>query len=117
MPANRYRYYTLCRPPMPGAVPAGFIDYDDFDERKFVPAIEKFAWGWVEYALPLSPQQEEMYELAHDDLVDAPRAAIFSNGQVIGYCKMTPEVAEKLNMIQDKCWFGIRQECAGGGTI
>lgn len=114
MASKTYRYFTLMRPPMPGGVPSGFMNFNDFGQREYVPAIERLAWGWVEYDHPLDEEQTSMYELAHDELEHAPKAAIFHNGEIIGYCRITHEVAERLNLIQTRCWFGIKHDPAGG---
>lgn len=115
MASKTYRYFTLMHPPMPGGVPSGFVNFNDFGQREYVPAIERPAWGWVEYDHPLDDEQISMYELVYDELEYAPKAAIFHNGKIIGYCRVTPEVAESLNLIQTRCWFGIKRDPAGGG--
>ena len=62
--AKTYRYYTLYRPPMLGAVPSGFCEVVYFDERRYCPQVGREAWGYVEYKQPLSPQEIVNYELA-----------------------------------------------------
>lgn len=70
---NRYRYYCIMRPPMIGGVPHSRTLQDAmcYDERRYIPEIDRAAWGWVEYAEPLTPQEVEDYELIrsmnHDD--------------------------------------------------
>lgn len=59
----RYRYYCLFRPPMPGAFPRGCVELEDFGDRRFVPEMDREAWGWVEYDHPLTKQQIDDYEL------------------------------------------------------
>lgn len=59
----KYRYYCLFRPPMLGAVPRGFVEMEDYGERKIVIEAACVAWGWVEYDHPLTKQQIDDYEL------------------------------------------------------
>ena len=59
----RYRYYCIFRPPMLGAVPRGFVEMEDFGERKRVEEIGWPSWGWVEYEQPLTETQVRDYEL------------------------------------------------------
>lgn len=65
-----YRYYCIMRPPMIGGVPHGGIlqAAECFAERRYVPEIERMAWGWLEYENPLTPT-----EIADYELVAAPR--------------------------------------------
>jgi hypothetical protein len=57
------RYYCITRPPAPGAIPAGAVDVHFFDERRYVPEIDRMAWGWAVYAEPLSGDDIHDYEL------------------------------------------------------
>ncbi|MEG0985022.1 MAG: hypothetical protein RSK76_01460 [Clostridia bacterium] len=60
-----YRYYTLYRPPMPGAVPKeGLKRAYGYDTRQLVIPINKWAWGYVEYDRPLSDKEISVYELS-----------------------------------------------------
>lgn len=65
-----YRYYCILRPPMISGIPIGRIlmDAESFDDRRYVPDIDRMAWGWVEYATPLTPA-----EISEYDLISAPR--------------------------------------------
>lgn len=60
-----YRYYCIMRPPMIGGVPHSRTLQDAmcFDKRRYIPEIDRMAWGWMEYAEPLTPQEVEDYEL------------------------------------------------------
>ena len=60
-----YRYYCIMRPPAPGAIPRLriFSDFKAFDERRYVPEIDRMAWGWVEYMEELTMQEIADYEL------------------------------------------------------
>lgn len=65
-----YRYYCIMRPPMLGGLPYGrvLMEAEGFGERRYVPEIDRMAWGWVEYAEPLTPMEISEYEL-----ISAPR--------------------------------------------
>ena len=61
-----YRYYATQRPVMPGSVPSGEnrpINVMNYDKREPVCAGAMLAWGYVEYAKPLTEQQMKSYEL------------------------------------------------------
>jgi len=60
---NRYVYYTLMRPPMPGAIPKGSIEVNDFGERTFITEIGRVAWGMAIYDRPLTEDEIWEYEL------------------------------------------------------
>lgn len=65
-----YRYYCIVRPPMIGGLPFGrtIQEVKCFDERRYIPEIDRMAWGWVEY------DQELSYAEIHDyELITAPR--------------------------------------------
>ena len=57
-------YYCLYHPPVPGAIPRGVSRIVAYDERKYIEEIGREAWGYLEYAKPLTPQQVIEYELA-----------------------------------------------------
>lgn len=64
-----YRYYCIMRPPMIGGIPhAKLCEAEAFTERRYIPEIERMAWGWVEYENPLAPAEINNYEL-----IAAPR--------------------------------------------
>lgn len=66
---NRYRYYCIMRPPMIGGIPHSRILQDAmcYEERCYIPEIDRMAWGWLEY------DQELSYEEIHDyELIAAP---------------------------------------------
>lgn len=59
-----FRYYCIMRPPMPGGVPhPGLLGAEVFTERRYVPEIDRLAWGWVEYVRELTPAEVSEYEL------------------------------------------------------
>lgn len=63
-----YKYYCVMRPPAPGAIPYGPRYTCEFTERRYIPEIERMAWGWLGYDSPLS-----MTEVAEYELIAAPR--------------------------------------------
>lgn len=67
-----YRYYTLYRPPAPGAVPSGFVNAQIWGSRPFVPEINRTAWGTVDYAQPLTQRQISDYELLPANMLQQP---------------------------------------------
>lgn len=62
-----HRYYSTNRPVSIGTYPrpAGneVLEILNFEQRRSVPEIGRQAWGWVEYASPLSASDAENYEL------------------------------------------------------
>jgi hypothetical protein len=57
-------YYATQRPPMMGAIPRGDLLYlDPYKARRYVPSIDRMAWGCVVYSRRLSPQEIADYEL------------------------------------------------------
>ena len=58
-----YRYYCIMRPPAPGAIPRGAALTNAYEERQYIPEIDRMAWGWVEYMNPLTPAEIADYEL------------------------------------------------------
>lgn len=72
------RYYCIKRPPMVGQLPLGkhedgkwlrlLTAMDAFDKRRYIPAIGRMAWGWVEYSAELTP-----HEIAEYGLIREPR--------------------------------------------
>lgn len=64
-----FKYYCILRPPMIGGIPHQMLrEAETFTERRYVPEIERMAWGWVEYENPLTPA-----EIADYELIAAPR--------------------------------------------
>lgn len=63
MNTQKYRYYCLNRPPMPGTVPRGMTNIVSMDDKPFVPEINRAAWGYVEYDYPLPEKAIRDYEL------------------------------------------------------
>lgn len=63
---GKYRYYSTQRPIMPGTYPGGEnqpVHIENFDERMSVEDGQLQAWGYLEYASPLSAKDRESYEL------------------------------------------------------
>lgn len=59
------RYYSTQRPVAPGAYPrqGGTEDITNFDGPTYCTEIGREAWGYIEYAEPLTKEQAEAYEL------------------------------------------------------
>lgn len=58
-----YRYYCPMRPPALGGIPSGTGVICYYGEQRYVDAIGCTAWGYVEYARPLTPKEVYDYEL------------------------------------------------------
>ena len=74
----RHRYYYLNRPPCYGCQPEGFIDREAWMPSKKLPegghwARGQWAFGWVDYAEPLTPKQIHDYELLAADAEEDER--------------------------------------------
>lgn len=63
-----YRYYCIMRPSFPGMIPTISCFGCDYGERRYIPEIERMAWGWLECENPLTPA-----EIADYELIAAPR--------------------------------------------
>lgn len=59
----KHRYYCTMRPPTPGAIPAGAVEVCSFDDRQYIPEVDRMAWGWAEYTEPLPYAVVHDYEL------------------------------------------------------
>lgn len=59
------RYYCIMRPPMIGAIPNSglLLRARAYEERHYVPEIDRMAWGWLEYDRELTPGEIADYEL------------------------------------------------------
>ncbi len=66
------RYYSTQRPPAPGAYPRPaenkVLEVKGFCSRVYTRAIDRPAWGYVEYEKPLSPSDISSYELVPGEL-------------------------------------------------
>lgn len=62
-----FRYYSTLRPIAPGTFPKPsdnkVLNIENFDDKTFVDAIGRSAWGYVEYAKVLDHKEAESYEL------------------------------------------------------
>lgn len=60
-----FRYYCIMRPQMFGDLPTGanVRSVKLFSERRYIPEIDRMAWGWVECDEELTPQEVFDYEL------------------------------------------------------
>lgn len=56
-----YKYFTILRPVSIGTFPKeGFVDFVNYDNRRYVPEIDHNAWGYLLYDRELS--EEEMHD-------------------------------------------------------
>lgn len=62
-----YKYYCIMRPPAPGTIPRGAIEIRMYNERRYIPEIERMAWGYAVYTRELT--YDEIYE---HELIAAP---------------------------------------------
>lgn len=60
--SGMYRYYSTQRPVMPGTFPGKPVQIHNFDNREDVGG-QMQAWGYLEYAEPLTEKQMSDYEL------------------------------------------------------
>lgn len=54
------KYFCIMRPPAPGAIPNGARLTMTYADRRYIPEIDRMAWGWVQYER----------ELMHDEIID-----------------------------------------------
>ena len=60
-----YRYYILNRPVSIGTQPMrGFVSFENYDQRTFIPQIGREAWGSILYDRELTDKEVREYELA-----------------------------------------------------
>ena len=59
------RYYCIVCPPMIGGWPFGRIlqNAETFGGRRYIPEIDRMAWGWVEFSEELTPADVAEYGL------------------------------------------------------
>ena len=63
------RYYSIMRPVSIGTCPAeGMVSYHNFDNRTYVEAIDREAWGYIEYSRELTEQEYMSYELFPENI-------------------------------------------------
>lgn len=60
-----YRYYSTQRPITPGSYPKqnGKEIIENYEARRYIVVIGRFAWGHIEYEYPLTEKQASDYEL------------------------------------------------------
>lgn len=62
------KYYCIMRPPAPGAIPKGAVEVNSYADRRYVPEIDRMAWGWAEY-----PGELALAEVAACEMIREPR--------------------------------------------
>ena len=62
------KYYSLRRPVEPGSYPKTrkVLNIANFDQREYVPEIERQAWGYIEYDGELDEKSAYNYELVRE---------------------------------------------------
>lgn len=69
-----YKYYTLRRPPAPGAIPTkGLFHDEDFGGPRQCKRIGNKAWGLALYTRRLEPEEVRQCELAYGGEVEVPK--------------------------------------------
>ena len=58
-----HQYFCIMRPPAPGAIPAGAQSVMDFEQRAFIPEIQREAWGYALYDRQLTDDEIWEYDL------------------------------------------------------
>lgn len=60
-----YRYYLITRPKTLGDMPSGanVRAVELFPERRYIPEIDRMAWGYVDCETRLTPMEVSEYEL------------------------------------------------------
>ena len=58
-----FTYYMILRPVGIGCQPKGFVSYEDYGRRKYVPEIDHEAWGTVTYNRELSEEEIKAYDM------------------------------------------------------
>lgn len=77
------KYYSIHRPIAPGTFPRSkpVKNIVNFDRRQFVPEINREAWGYIEYADPITEKQAANYELvpSNADIIERLLASGWHN--------------------------------------
>lgn len=58
-----HKYYLLLRPVGPGCQPKGFIKYESYPRRTYIPEIKREAWSAVWYERKLTEEEISGYDL------------------------------------------------------
>lgn len=105
-----HRYYSTQRPVSIGTYPCPacneVIEINNFDERRTVPEIGRGAWGWIDYASPLSDSEAAAYELVPETALP-PRVAV---GVGYAYNIFPAEVVEGVGVSLKKTGLKILDE-------
>lgn len=64
------KYYCIMRPPAPGAIPKNAVEIRCYAKRRYVPEIDRMAWGWVQYDEELTLDEVADYELIREPRED-----------------------------------------------
>lgn len=67
-----YRYYSTQRPVAPGTFPNHDVKFlHNFSNRIFVDSIQHEAWGYLDYSVRLTAEEEQNYELVFCGYVES----------------------------------------------
>lgn len=58
-----HTYYMILRPVGIGSQPKGFLNYQNYDRRTYIPAINHEAWGEVTYDRQLSAEEIKAFDM------------------------------------------------------
>lgn len=58
-----YKYYLLMRPRSIGTNPRDVTGWVDYDDRRYIPEIGRYAWGELYYKRRLTDKEVVEYEL------------------------------------------------------
>lgn len=61
-----YRYYVMRAPMSVANVPKGFVNHHRFAGRMFIPSIQRYAYGYIEYDRPVQIGDLERYFLVEE---------------------------------------------------
>lgn len=58
-----YKYFTILRPVSIGTFPKeGLVDFENYDNRRYVPEIDHNAWGYLLYNRELSTKEMHAFD-------------------------------------------------------
>lgn len=58
-----HKYYSIMRPVGPGTAPRGFVEFENYENKKYIEEIGREAWGFLIYKEPLkNPEEWDLIE-------------------------------------------------------
>lgn len=69
---GRFRYWSTLRPVSIGTYPReyGVVEIANFRQREFVPEINAYAWGFIDFENELPESEQDHYDLRPEVKVD-----------------------------------------------